>query len=137
MSESSKFQFQGFIISRSLIERNDNEPTRKLSIGFKPQGVINKEDGVFQLHLGVKIDDEKKSLNIEIDATANFKFDTKLDKDSLSQFFYLNAPALLFPYIRAYIGTLTNLSGFEPINLPTLNISSLAEELKRNTTEAS
>lgn len=135
MSESSKFQFQGFTVTRSLIERKDNEPTRKLSIGFKPQGIINKVDGVFQLHLGVKIEDEKKSLNIEIESTANYKFDTILDEDSLSQFFYLNAPALLFPYIRAYIGTLTNLSGFEPVNLPTLNISSLAEELKRNTKE--
>jgi hypothetical protein len=30
---------------------------------------------------------------------------------------------------------LTNLSGFEPINLPTLNMSGLGEDLKKNTKE--
>ncbi len=135
MSESSKFQFQGFSITRSLIERKENDPSRKLSIGFNPRGVINREEGVFRLHLGVRIVDEGKSLNIEIDAVANYKFDNGLGKELLSQFFYVNAPALLFPYIRAYISTLTNLSGFEAINLPTLNMTRLGEDLKKNTSE--
>lgn len=34
-----------------------------------------------------------------------------------------------------YISTLTNLSGFEPVNLPTLNMTRLGEDLKKNTTE--
>lgn len=55
--------------------------------------------------------------------------------DNLGMFFYTNAPALLFPYIRAYISTLTNLSGFEPINLPTLNMTQLGKELEQNTSE--
>ena len=53
----------------------------------------------------------------------------------MNQYFYTNAPAILFPYIRAYISTLTNLSGYKPINLPTLNLTSLREELEKNTTE--
>ena len=53
--------------------------------------------------------------------------------DNLNNLFFVNAPALLFPYIRAYISTLTNLSGFDPINLPTLNMSGLGEDLKKNT----
>lgn len=133
--ENSKFQFKGFTIVRSLIERNDNEPSQKLSLGFAPKGVINKDDATFQLHLGVKIEDENKSFNIEIDAIANYAFEKKEGLDTLGQLFYINAPALLFPYIRAYISTLTNLSGFEPINLPTLNMTRLGDDLKKNTVE--
>jgi preprotein translocase subunit SecB len=83
----------------------------------------------------VNIEDENKSFNIEIDAVANYTFESEIGIDNLSKFFYVNAPALLFPYIRAYISTLTNLSGFEPINLPTLNMTRLGEDLKNNTTE--
>ncbi|HOW20287.1 MAG TPA: protein-export chaperone SecB [Tenuifilaceae bacterium] len=133
--ENSKFQFKGFTIVRSLIERNDSEPSKKLSLGFAPKGVINRNNATFQLHLGVKIEDENKSFNIEIEAVANYTFENKEGLDNLDQFFYINAPALLFPYVRAYISTLTNLSGFEPINLPTLNLTQLGDDLKKNTVE--
>jgi preprotein translocase subunit SecB len=133
--EDSKFQFKGFKILRSLIERNDSEPSKKLILGFDPKGIINKEDATFQLYLGVNIEDENKSFNIEIETIANFTFNSTIESDNLSKFFYVNAPALLFPYIRAYISTLTNLSGFDPINLPTLNLTKLGEDLKNNTEE--
>lgn len=135
MEDYSKFQFKGFKIIRSLIERNEKEPSKKISLGFVPKGFINKKDSSFQLQLGVKIEDENKSFKIEIEAVANYSFENKEGLDNLGKFFYMNAPALLFPYIRAYISTLTNLSGFEPINLPTLNMTGLGEDLKKNTTE--
>lgn len=74
-------------------------------------------------------------IHIEIEAVANYSFDRHIDVESLDKLFYVNAPALLFPYIRAYISTLTNLSGFEPVNLPTLNMTKLGNDLKRNTKE--
>ncbi len=133
--KNSKFQFKGFSIVRSLIERKNNKPSKKISLGFNPKGFINKENATFQLHLGIKIEDEGKSFNIEIEAVANYTFEDKTELDNLNKFFYVNAPALLFPYIRAYISTLTNLSGFEPINLPTLNMARLGDDLKANTSE--
>lgn len=133
--DDSTFQFKGFNIIRSLIERNNNPSSKKLSLEFTPKGFINKADSNFQLHLGVKIEDENKSFNLEINAVANYVFNNTTQLDHLNNFFYVNAPALLFPYIRAYISTLTNLSGFEPINLPTLNMSKLGEDLKNNTKE--
>lgn len=133
--EDSKFQFKGFTIVRSLIERNEKESSKKISLGFNPRGFINKKDSNFQLHLGVKIEDANKSFNIQIEAIANYGFESQGSLDNMSKFFYVNAPALLFPYIRAYISTLTNLSGFEPINLPTLNMTKLGEDLQKNTSE--
>lgn len=133
--EDSKFQFKGFHIVRTLIERTEKESSKKINLGFAPKGLLYKNDSNFQLHLDVKIEDENKSFQIEIDAIANYVFENKESLDNLSKFFYVNAPALLFPYIRAYISTLTNLSGFEPINLPTLNMTRLGEDLRKNTKE--
>ena len=131
--ENSKFQFKGFSIIRSLIERKNNKQSSNVNLSFSPKGYISKQDSMFHLHLGVKIDDEFESFKIEIDSVATYKFEDSASLDSISHFFYLNAPAILFPYIRAYISTLTNLSGFQPINLPTLNMEGLGEDLKANT----
>lgn len=39
-----------------------------------------------------------------------------------------NVLAILFPYLRSIVSTLTSLSGREPIVLPTVNVASLFEE---------
>ncbi len=135
MENYSKFQFKGFKIIRSLIERNEKKASKKISLMFVPKGIIKKKENKFQLHLEVKIEDENKSFNIEIKAIADYYFDSDLENKVLDNFFFINAPAILFPYIRAYISTLTNLSGFEPINLPTLNLTALGDDLKQNTSE--
>lgn len=41
----------------------------------------------------------------------------------------------MFPYIRAYISTVTALSGLKAVNLPVLNLTDLQERLKLNTVE--
>lgn len=133
--DEARFQFKGFSIIRSLIERKPGEHSKKISLGFDPKGYINKKESHFQLHLGVRIEDENKIINIEILALADFFFDKEIEAESLNRLFYINAPALLFPYIRAYISTLTNLSGFDPVTLPTLNLTKLGDDLKKNTTE--
>ncbi|MCF8308932.1 MAG: protein-export chaperone SecB [Bacteroidales bacterium] len=132
--ENSKFQFKGFTILRSLIERTEETASTNLSVGFSPRGTIKEDDAVFQLNLSVKIQDKNEVVNIEVDAKANYEFDKAANLEELDNYFYVNAPALLFPYIRAYISTLTNLSGYAPITLPTLNISGIGEDLKKNTT---
>ncbi len=132
--DKSKFQFKGFFIKRSLIEHDETKKASgKFSIDFEPKGSIIKKDANFRLQLGIKITDTEKVINIDITAIADYTFSEEINTEELNQYFYVNAPALLFPYIRAYITTLTNLSGMKSINLPTLNLTSLGAELKKNT----
>ncbi|WNM19485.1 protein-export chaperone SecB [Flavobacterium capsici] len=130
----SQFQFLGYKILKSIIELDETiSENSGLEIGFKTSGTVNKNDLTFDLNLSVIIKNSENTLNIEINSLGNFKFEPVDDIDDISNFFYLNASAILFPYIRAYIGTLTNLSGLKAINLPTLNLTNLAEDLKKNT----
>lgn len=129
----SAFKFEKYSVIRSVINRKSEETLESLQIGFEPRGTHFKEDGRFELFLGVRIEDEGKSLLIEVDTIATYILEGDVSEKMLQTFFYINAPAILFPYIRAYIATLTTLSGMSPINLPTLNLTQLAPELEKNT----
>jgi preprotein translocase subunit SecB len=130
----SQFQFLGYKILKSSIELEETfSESSGLEIGFKTSGTVNKKDLTFNLNLNVIIKNSENSINIEINSIGKFKFEPVEDIGDISNFFYTNASAILFPYIRAYIGTLTNLSGLKAINLPTLNLTNLAEDLRQNT----
>jgi len=133
--ENTKFQFKGFIVKRSVIELKDGETGKKFNISINPYGKLIPPQSLFELILEVQVFDENKILNIELLVSADFYFDKKVEKTRLNNLFFVNAPAILFPYVRAYISTLTNLSGIKPINLPTLNLTQLADQLRENTKE--
>jgi preprotein translocase subunit SecB len=129
----SAFKFEKYSILRSLIDRKSSEAPESLQISFNPQGIHVKSERKFELLLGIRIEDDKKDLLIEVDAKAIYVLEGEISEKMLHTFFYINAPAILFPYIRAYVATLTTLSGLAPINLPTLNLTQLAPELEKNT----
>ena len=72
---------------------------------------MKRVENLFILNLSVKIKNNESNLKIEVDTIANFLFEKVENIDDISSFFYNNSSAILFPYIRAYISTLTNLSG--------------------------
>lgn len=124
----------GYNINRSLIEMKPNAKTEDLKIAFNVSGLVQKGENRFLLSLSVKIKNE--DISIEVDAVGKYTFSKEeiVNKiDDISPFFYVNSSALLFPYLRAYISTLTNLSANKTINLPTLNLTNLGEELKNRT----
>lgn len=133
MSNISKFQFKGYRIKKSFIELGENSNFDDLKIGFKVSGQVNKKENIFSLDLMVKISNPKNDLKIEVDATGKYQFEEVKKIEDISSFFYINSSAILFPYIRAYISTLTNLSGNKSVTLPTMNLTSLGEELRSNT----
>jgi len=134
-SKTSAFQFTGYKIERSLIEIRSTLIGENFNISFEPKGTINKTESIFQLDLAVSIKDKEDAINIEVDIMSLFSFDGQIEKNQLQQLFYQNAPAIIFPYIRAYITTLTALSGIDPVIIPTLNLSGLGKELENNTLE--
>jgi preprotein translocase subunit SecB len=134
--ESAKFQFKEYFIRKSSIEKKEGDVSDEFKISFSPNGIIYKSDSCFRLILGVHIEDVNRVIVIDVEAIADYYFDKEVDIALLENYFYINAPALLFPYIRAYISTLTNLSGYKPVNLPTLNLQRLGKELKERTTES-
>ncbi len=103
----------------------------------------SKEDISFALKVGqIFPDDEKKnfiilfeielkdkSFDLDLETAFIFSLDKKITEEfKISDFPKINAPAIAFPYLRAYISNLTLQSGFDPVMLPSINFVKLAEE---------
>lgn len=128
----SQFRLKQYIIDKSIFDYDGKELSSERNIGFDVKGTI-KNNNIFELTLGTKIADENKSLKIFVQVVATYEFDSDIAPDLLSDMFYKNAPAIIFPYVRAYVSSLTVLSGIDAINIPTMNLSSIADDLKNNT----
>ena len=125
MSEQvAQFRFLNYRINKSVIQiDSDKEISQQLDVEFTQASWINEEQLMYKHTLEVVISNENKSIHIEIAADGGFEFDKELSDTQKANFFNINAPSILFPYVRAYITALTSLSGIQPIILPTLNLS--------------
>ncbi len=133
-SSLAEFQFNEFVIKRSLFERLDKKISKSLGIFFIPSGKFDSQQNRFELFLGVRIKDKNEALKIEIDAVGYFILRGEQPEQLLKNYLFRNAPAILFPYLRAYISSLSTLSGAVfPVVLPTLNMTNIGNELETNT----
>lgn len=87
-----------------------------------------KEDNTFGVAFKLTINDTSFDLFVE----AMFHFEISEGKVTeefkLSSFPKVNAPAIAFPYLRAFVSNLTLQSGLEPVILPSINFVKLANE---------
>jgi preprotein translocase subunit SecB len=126
---SSGFQFKNFFIDESYIRISEGAK-EDLKLEIQPSGTHFKNTNNFRLILVVSIKDKDGNFECRIVSRGEFVFNNA--DENLLDYFCLNAPAIIFPYIRAYISTLTNLStAGHPITLPTMKLS-LKETLKSN-----
>ena len=118
------FTFQHYEIVKSLIEIERNKDiSSDLSVSLKKNSNKYDDRGIIELELNVKINDRNQAIKIDVDVIGIFKFDKEVDPKTLSSLVNVNASAMLFPYVRSYITSLTALSGIQPVILPVLNLS--------------
>ena len=108
----------------SFKEKEREENSFDLSTGnFFPE----KEEKNFGVGFEITIKDKKFDLVLE--AIFTFQLEESVSEEfKLSDFPKINAPAIAFPYLRAYISNLTLQSGFEPVMLPSINFVNLVKE---------
>jgi preprotein translocase subunit SecB len=135
LAKKSPFIFKGFIIQESFIARKPIKGKGEFSINVTPKGKINRRKKTFQLDLIMDVSESNERFKCRVHGIGFFEFKSVTDKINLSNYFYVNAPAILFPYLRAYIAALTSLSGLEPVHLPSLNLTKLGKQLEKDTSE--
>lgn len=120
----AKFRFKGYKIVESHITIKPEEKiSQNLNVEFKKTDRVNEEGHNMCLEMIASINDENNALVINVKALGFFEFESELKQEEKNIFFRTSAPAILFPYVRAYITTLSSLSGVKPVILPTLNMS--------------
>jgi preprotein translocase subunit SecB len=111
-----------------------NKQSEELEITFDPRGLLNFKNRTYNLLFSTLVtskDTDKAFIKVTCDAEFVFK-----DLENLADvpdFFYRNAIAILFPYVRAYISLISTQANFKGVILPTLNLMPLEEVLKEKT----
>jgi preprotein translocase subunit SecB len=135
------FQLNRFSIPKFSFE----EPEANYSIvdvNFNPIGLYNSSNGDYKLTLHFKAiastdkpkeEKEYKEL-IHAETEAYFILNEKPSFENIPDFFYSNSIAIIYPYIRAFVSNITLQSGLRLLVLPILNLNSLSETLKKQTT---
>lgn len=128
----AKFRLKDYKITKSHFNINPQNisTTDDVAIEIKRENLLSESDSLFKLDMYVNISDEKGNMNISTKIEGLFEFDSDLDETQKNNFFDINAPAILYPYVRAYISSLTSLSGFNHIILPTINFAARSEKNK-------
>lgn len=62
-----------------------------------------------------------------------FTFEDNISKNDIPDYFYPNSFAIIFPYIRAFVSTISLQANVQPVVLPTINLMGLTDSLKNKT----
>lgn len=106
----------------------------KLNIDIIPSGIYAQENGIYTLRFEVKvICNETDSEVVNVLCKAQFSFGSPIQIEDIPEFFYPNSLAIIFPYVRAFVSTITLQANVRPVILPTVNLMSLTEILRSKT----
>lgn len=128
LAKQASFSLKNFKVPKFSCNQG-NVKTTGLNLNFDPSGTFNSADSTFELSLNVSgiADDNKEIINVT--GVGVFAFADNLDFKEIPEYFYANSIAIIFPYIRAFVSTMTLQANIGLIMMDTLNLSSLKDEL--------
>lgn len=135
--EQASFKFKDY----KIIEFGFNSSNiigDEIALKIDPEGVFNKSDRTFRLTFNFyafnKADSPGQNF-VNCKMSANFQFsEDVIELENIPTYFYANSIAIVFPYLRAFISSLTIQANLKPMILPTMNLSSLSAPLKESVT---
>jgi preprotein translocase subunit SecB len=118
------------ILNVSLKRLEKNQVKRKNNFGLNVGNLFSADNPkafavVFKLTL------YNPEYYLVVDAVHWFEAEKEITEEfKLSDFPSINAPAIAFPFLRAYVSNLTLQSGYRPAILPSLNFVTMAKKKK-------
>lgn len=135
MQTPAAFTFESYCFPSTEIHLGELPDDVSLLLDFNPSGEFTSLDNSFTLHFDFTATPEgADSPAVRIRCSARFKFREPTSLDRIPDYFFPNSLAIVFPYLRAFVSSVTlqaNTGG--PIVIPTLNLSSLRDTLRANT----
>ncbi|QEE49596.1 hypothetical protein FUA48_08380 [Flavobacterium alkalisoli] len=124
------YRISNFSYNESSVKGNN------FDIEFEPSGEYNSITGEYTLKLNFRaFNNDPKFEVITVTAFADYIFDQPYKIEELPKHFYLSAIPIFFPYIRAFISTLTLQTNHENgvMLLGLINFTNMADVLKEKT----
>lgn len=130
-----RIKFLGFkIYGFNLSSSEEKEPVleENLVLDISVTGRLNTDTrkGFFLL-MNIVLASKDKKFELILNSKSTFETDTEIDEDYLNDsMVQINAPAIVFPFIRAFINTVSTNAGFKPIILPAINFAQMSSQNK-------
>ena len=121
--EKAAFKLDTYQFKKASIDFNIPNNT-ELDISFNPKGTFYQKENRYELSFDTIIRCKETGTEvINISCVAYFSFNTAVSLNEI----------ILFPYIRAFVSTISLQANTQPILLPTINLIGLTDELRYNT----
>lgn len=133
MENKAAFSLENYYFSKVDINL-ENKKSNDIQISFAPSGKFIAESFSYELKFIFNALTNDSQFII-IECIAKFNFENVNSFDEIPTYFYRNSIAIIFPYVRAFISTVTLQANIPPVVLPTMNLSSLEKPLRENTTQ--
>lgn len=131
--QKAAFSIINYQFDKVLIDLSQHQ-SGELNLGFETSGIFTSENKTFELTFLVIVKhNEEESAFAQIRCKGNFQFENVNSFEEIPDFFFRNSVAILFPYVRAYLSLVTTQANVPGIILPTLNLSHLENDLRKNT----
>lgn len=105
----------------------------ELSAIFDPSGTFDPSTEEFILTLKYKAVTSSQDEVITAKLLAYFRIPNAKTLEEIPPYFYKNSIAIVYPYLRSFITTLTIQAQVKPLIMPLLNLSELEQPFKNNT----
>lgn len=131
--EKAAFKLDSYQFTKASLDFNiPNEA--ELNITFNPKGIFYTKKFRYELEFDVIVKCKETDTNvITVSCLSSFTFNGPISIDEIPDYFYPNSIAIIFPYIRAFVSTISLQANIQPVLLPTINLMGLTEELKGKT----
>ena len=130
------FSLKKYIFDKVSLNFETLSRDSKLNLRIEPSGTYNQESGEYSLVFVFEAlqGDDNPDVIVSVRCNSIFLFQKPVSREEFPSMFYANSIAIVFPYIRAFISTVTLQANLvPPILLPTMNLTSLGELLMNNT----
>ena len=130
------FGLEGYNFPKVMLDFSNVQPlNNSYKLAIEPEGEFDAQAGKFTLTFRfvamIQVGEEMKSC-VEVVCVGLFTFKDVRAVEDIPSYFYANSIAILFPYVRAFVSTLSLQANYTPIVLPTMNLSDLSTVLKKH-----
>lgn len=132
MKEKIQIQFLGLQTKEVVmkIDSYNNSVADEVDTQLKIKNGFTSEDKhIFAIIFELTLENKERNFYLKVEAHNHFRLNQEItDEFKDSTFINVNAPAIAFPYVRAFISNLTLNSGYDPIILPSYNFVNIYKE---------
>ena len=135
-SQLADYRILKVTLTKSIFElpHSSYQPKGDLKLGLHRNNNVELKDKQFTVPLNVKVLEKESGFKMEVTMLGHFEVLTEDTQElDFKSFCNVNAPAIIYPYVRQHVRNLSLEAGFnKPIILPIVNFVKFAESAEQS-----